>query len=79
MNDNSYFAHVLRQIIFSCTIGSTWKLSLDNGDNKYTMSLHFILYIVVYVKPSFVALDKSNTRWSEVKPCAQCIMHVAVN
>jgi len=62
MNENSYFAYVLKQIISSYTIGSTWKLFLDNGDNKYRLSLHFILYKVVYVKPGFLTPNESNAR-----------------
>jgi len=27
----------------------------------------------------FVALNGSNARWSKVKPCAWCIMHLVVN
>ncbi len=78
-NDNSYFASFLKHVISSCTIGYTWKLFLNNGDNKYKLSLHFILDKVMYIKPCFVTLDESNARWSRVKPCAQCIVRVVTS
>jgi hypothetical protein len=68
MNNNSYFASILRQVISFCTIEFTWKLFINNKDNKYKLFLHFVLDKAVFFKPCFVTSNRSNARWSQVKP-----------
>ncbi len=75
-NVNLYCAIVWNRYISCLIIGSTWKILVDNGDNKYTFFLEWIRDNVVYVKPCFVPHVGSNAKQASVKPYAWCMVRV---
>jgi hypothetical protein len=65
---------VLKQNIYCSTTWSIKKKLFESEENKYRCSFEWMQYKDVYVRPCLVTPIGSNTKRSNVKPCAWCIV-----